>query len=768
LPILQVQDILSQLTKSEVRRALHDRSANLAEVFKSTIERMLSLPADPRHAMNQRNLAIKTLMWISHAKRVLTVTELQHALAVRLDDSELDRENFVEPQLVVDSCFGLVEIDKESSTIRFVHYSLQEYLKSHDHGLFENGDMEVTRVCLRYMSLNSVKDLHVKNLPTFIKALDDLAFLNYAATEWGFHATKVTPDAVKDIACKFLNSSPHLLSVARVRDHNSPYFRKWYVRMYAWAYSGGAGISVCAHFGLTEFLRLLIGQDKHPMLKARNMYGSTPLHEAAMRGYEDSAQLLLEYGADVLDLNIGKSTPLYLAVANGQLATARLLLQQQTTAQLAIVAKDEWTTLHKAADLGDEEMVTLLIQKGAVVNAVDVKGMRPLHLAARKGYLEVVRFLILSGAEVHCKADDRLTPLDHAVTSGHLGVATMLLDNRADIEHKGEDKWTALHRAARGGHQHLVAFLLQRGAEILTEDRKGEIPLHAATRSGSLPVVELILNHDPGLKRDQLSKKERKGSTPQDVAFFTAHFSIYKLLRAAELQSQGHAPVTSDKLTSAIESGKKEKVRRLLAEERRDINALIDGRQPALHLAIQEEQTDIVKALLDNGASINSSGYHGWTPLHIAASIGNLTLVELCISHGANVQALTDTAQTALHKACASKNVWVVKAVLEAGADKEAKNQRGMRSLHIAAHQNNMEMVRLLIQNYGVSLLAKDIHGATPADWAERSGHLDMLHYLKSEEKKCRKLEGADLDLIRISPDSDPDPAAGFGLHMLP
>ena len=66
-------------------------------------------------------------MWISHAKRVLSVLELRHALAVRLEDSELDRDNFVEPQLIVDSCYGMVEIDEKSSTIRFVHYSLQEY-----------------------------------------------------------------------------------------------------------------------------------------------------------------------------------------------------------------------------------------------------------------------------------------------------------------------------------------------------------------------------------------------------------------------------------------------------------------------------------------------------------------------------------------------------------------------------------------------------------------------------------------------------------------
>ena len=684
-------------------------------------------------------------MWISHAKRVLTVTELQHVLAVRLDDSDLDRENFIHPQSVIDGCFGLVEIDQESSSIRFVHYSLEEYLRSHDHGLFKNGDEEVAKVCLKYLSLDSVKDLHIQNRQKFLKSLGDLALLDYAATEWGFHAINVVPQDVKDVALPFLRSSPHLMSAARVRDHRSPYFRKWHQRMSVWAYSesDGAGISTCASFGLTNFVRFLICENKQPMLKARNMYGSTPLHEAAFGGYESTAKLLLEYGADVLDLNIGKSTPLYLAVANGQVSMARLLLQQQSSVQLDIRAKDGWTALHKAADIGNEEMVTLLLRSGAMVNSEDEKGMRPLHLAARKGYLEIVRLLLMSGAEVHSQACDCLTPLDYAVTSGHLEVARMLLNNGARVEHRGMDKWTVLHRAARGGHENLVALLLERGADVLAEDHKGEIPLHAAARSGSIRAVELLLNDKSGLKKEQLSKKERKGSTPRDVAFFTSHFDIHKILRKAEVQNQEHPLTTGDKMASAIESGKMEKLRRLLAERSCEIDALIDGRQPALHLAMQEEQPDIVNVLLNHGADINSTGYHNWTPLHIAASIGHLALTQLCLARGANVAALTDTAQTPLHKACSSKNVLVVKALLAAGADREAKNQRGMRAIHIAAHQNNLDMVRLLVQDYGVSVLVVDNFGETAADWAARSGHLDLVQFLRSEEKKARQLQAA-------------------------
>ena len=70
-------------------------------------------------------------------------------------------------------------------------------------------------------------------------------------------------------------------------------------------------------------------------------------------------------------------------------------------------------------------------------------------------------------------------------------------------------------------------------------------------------------------------------------------------------------------------------------------------------------------------------------------------------------------------------------------------NERGMRPLHIAAHQNNMDMVRLLVQDYNVNITPKDKFGDTAAMWAERSGHLTVAYYLRNEEKRLRKMEGA-------------------------
>ena len=76
-----------------------------------------------------RLLANKVLSWITCAKRPLTTIELQHAIAVEIDEAELDEDNLPGIEDMVTVCAGLVAIDTESDIIRLVHYTTQEYFE---------------------------------------------------------------------------------------------------------------------------------------------------------------------------------------------------------------------------------------------------------------------------------------------------------------------------------------------------------------------------------------------------------------------------------------------------------------------------------------------------------------------------------------------------------------------------------------------------------------------------------------------------------------
>ncbi|RPA88445.1 hypothetical protein L873DRAFT_1584699, partial [Choiromyces venosus 120613-1] len=57
--------------------------------------------------------------------------ELCHALAVQIGSTDFDVGNIPSMSTLVNCCQGLITVDKEASTVRLIHFTLQEYLSAH-------------------------------------------------------------------------------------------------------------------------------------------------------------------------------------------------------------------------------------------------------------------------------------------------------------------------------------------------------------------------------------------------------------------------------------------------------------------------------------------------------------------------------------------------------------------------------------------------------------------------------------------------------------
>jgi hypothetical protein len=104
--------------------------------------------------MDEEELAKQVLLWITCAKRPLTTSELEHALAVEPEESQLDEENLCRAEDMVTVCAGLVTIDEESGIIRLVHYTTQEYFERTQSQWFPQAESEITITCIIYLSFN--------------------------------------------------------------------------------------------------------------------------------------------------------------------------------------------------------------------------------------------------------------------------------------------------------------------------------------------------------------------------------------------------------------------------------------------------------------------------------------------------------------------------------------------------------------------------------------------------------------------------------------
>ncbi|XP_076271687.1 protein phosphatase 1 regulatory subunit 12B-like isoform X2 [Rhynchophorus ferrugineus] len=223
--------------------------------------------------------------------------------------------------------------------------------------------------------------------------------------------------------------------------------------------SGCVFLAACSAGDKEEVLKLL---DKGADINTANVDGLTALHQACIDDNLDMVEFLVEHGADVNRGDNEGWTPLHATSSCGFVYIAKFLIEKG--ANVAAVNNDgelalDITESQKMEDLlreeirkrgidcnaarNDEENLMLrdakewLATKSSSVNASHSKtGATPLHVAAAKGYIDVMKILLQCSADVDAQDADGWTPL-HAAAHWAQGEASRLLvENLADMDAK--------------------------------------------------------------------------------------------------------------------------------------------------------------------------------------------------------------------------------------------------------------------------------------------------------------------------------------------
>ena len=727
-----MQTILDAMTRSEIRRSLKDLSSDLSQVFENTMQRIRQGPR------KLHEVAMKSLMWVSHARRPLLVIELCHALATRMGDTEFDEEAVLHPKIIVESCLGLVVIDEKSSTVRLVHYALQEYLHTREsisiHS--QNEESEITKILLTYICLEdpSSRTVHGPDDDDQARAPNTLhvlcySFLEYASRNWGHHAKLASANDIQVPALNFLRDAPKVeranQSMASVLHHTSDEVcRDFGVQVSN--RSKRTGLHILAGFGLSELMLLLL--DEGADVDAVDELGNTPLHAVAVSGSIEAARVLLYRSAEVDSTNFDYNTPLFVAVSFSHYDLALELLTRGANPNSQCV--DCWSPLHKAADNDNISIARLLLDHGASVSSESARGLIPLHRAAGRGNLVMIDLLLTAGSPIESRTDDGWTPLHGASNSGQHKAVQVLLDHGADVNRQSTDGRTALNRACRRGHYSSVLALLTKKADRLQQDESGNIPLHRAAKGGHFSVADLLLAQDPSSAASQLTWLNAHQKTAREEASNSGHWDLAASLRRRQSELAGSTTESSSDLDIAISTRDIPLVRELVAQGL-DINQRNQDGFAPLHLAILSENIIIATMLVNHmTADIDVKTADGWTPLHCAAKTGKEELVRLCLERGGDISTCTMDGQTVLHKACKSGCVEPVSLLLERGADAEAQDHWGWRPLHTASATGSKAIVETLLSN-GVDIWARDKEHRTAILCAAGAGHYGLVEYLR-------------------------------------
>jgi hypothetical protein len=265
---------------------LKDLPKGLDATIQETLKRI------ERQPESRAKLGMRTLMWISHARRPILVEELRQALAVSAAYTYLDQDGCPLPKYMADYCLGLVVIDEESSTIRLVHFSVQEYFRGQRKELFPLGERSITETCLTYLCFDEFGRGCCSNDKELELRLQQYPFLNYAAHYWGHHGRECFSNESEELALIFLKHSLNLDCSIQVM-HTSLYRSAGYSQDFPKKLNA---LHVATSFGLDVLVRLLLSKGAEPDSKDKN--GGTPLFWAARGGHEAAVQLLLEKGAE--------------------------------------------------------------------------------------------------------------------------------------------------------------------------------------------------------------------------------------------------------------------------------------------------------------------------------------------------------------------------------------------------------------------------------------------------------------------------------------
>jgi len=397
-------DTLRRCMPSSIRKALNSLPITLDDTYERMLERI------PKEKFEHASRLFQCMV---AAFRPLRVEELAELFAI--DFGHNDAHNLVASwrpdnpeEAVLSTCSTFITIidDRDSKIVQFSHFSVKEFLTS-DRLQMSNG----WNIRQYYIPLEPAHAILARACVTVLLQVDKnqdekqfraLPLGSYAMDHWGRHAR------FEDVASRIEDSLAYLFNP------KMPYFKPRFL--------------VRCFMGMPDNVEPGFFSDEPDKV--------TPLFLAAYCGFSGLAKHLIITHAPDVNAECGdRSSPLHGASFNGQLDSARILLDNG--AHVNAEGYNDWTPLHYASHYGHLKFSQLLLGQGANLNARTNYQNTPLYLASEMGYLEIVRLLLDRGADVDVRGQyglTSLTPYQVATQRGHHDVAQLLLEHSAERE----------------------------------------------------------------------------------------------------------------------------------------------------------------------------------------------------------------------------------------------------------------------------------------------------------------------------------------------
>ncbi|XP_033117547.1 ankyrin repeat and SAM domain-containing protein 6-like [Anneissia japonica] len=399
--------------------------------------------------------------------------------------------------------------------------------------------------------------------------------------------------------------------------------------------------------------------------------------------------------------------------------------------------------LHKqlctAAEQGDLVTVQTLLQQNDIdIDCVQEEAVfTPLQLAAANGHEDVVRLLIMRGAALDRQNFYGWTALMQAASYGHDKVVALLLKNKADFKAKNKLGASALTVAARHGHTAVVKRLLDCPAIDINDGTRGinesfyskgigATPLMVASQFGHDAVMRALLDRGSNPKH----KNETTGWNALMFAALNGHMTSAQILvdRGCDPNETNYIDKTAYEI--AVCAGKREAAGYLDRKTTRRPKIVPTTSKPKIIEAAETGDLKLMEKILDDDpAQVDTVSPEGATSLMIAAMLGRIDIADMLLKRGADINKQdSKNGWTALMQATFYRHTTFVKFLLSGNADASLKALDGCTALDLVfcLADSDPDLTRMLasaampVQGSSTSRPPKNSTGS--GTWLTKSG----------------------------------------------
>lgn len=521
-------------------------------------------------------------------------------------------------------------------------------------------------------------------------------------------------------------------------------------------------MKACA-LGLVRNAEFLL--QKGADVKISDNEGNTPLSVACFGRHGDLVKVLIKHGANVNQKDSNGSTILintissvlsiylnkigYGIYANTlqenregfdlnhiQLCVIDILLKNGT--EVDKTDRKGWSPLMWACYTKNINVLSSLIDNGAIVNSTSVHGFTTFYDVFKSTNEEIRHFLLSKGAnkkielfeairnnnetivawiieksmqiiipntdekrvfpadqimryDINWISEDGFTPLVLSYKIGCLDIAHYLVSKGADINIPDNDGFTSLYYCCKNGYKEGIRFLVSEGANIDSFSPDNWNPLTYACFEGNNAIVDLLL-----ILNASVHVTDRLQRSPLRLACLGKHTKI-----AQKLIEKGADSYIE--LVYAIENNEGS-IFDFVTQAHPCIHELLliacKKKNLALSFSLIAKLKDLPNGI-DQTAYVQSLStcFDHVKLIQIACKAGKLNLLRAALDSGGGIDIIFENETSPLMLVSYSGNAPSAKELIKRGADINQLDSNGWNPLRWACHGGNDEVISLLIEN---------------------------------------------------------------------